>query len=121
MNSPVRNTVVRTPRKRSASRMSRAPRLEDPASKETKISRRSAGPRVRSGMRRDGVLASSPALVGARSTESDSPLSAEESRAEDPASERVVLSETTGGAESWDGSAGPDIPGEEESERAPTR
>src|SRR6266404_2242406 len=113
MNSPVRKTVVRTPRILSASRMSRAPRLEDPASKETRISRRSAGPRVRSGMRRKGVPRRDAALIGAPLPESDSPLSVLESRGEDPVSEGVVLSETR------DRSAGPEVPGEEERERAP--
>src|SRR5262252_3835205 len=49
MNSPVRKTVVWMPRAARASRMAAAPRSEEPASKETRMSGRSAGPRVRSG------------------------------------------------------------------------
>src|SRR5262245_50271216 len=49
MNSPVRKTVVWMPRADSASRMAEAPRSEEPASNETRMSGRSAGPRVRSG------------------------------------------------------------------------
>src|SRR4051794_14741555 len=49
MNSPVRNTVVWMPRPARASRICAAPRSDDPPSKDTRTSRRSAGPRVRSG------------------------------------------------------------------------
>src|SRR5262249_46140163 len=48
MNSPVRKTVVRIPRADIASRIAVAPRSEEPASKDTRTSGRSAGPLVRS-------------------------------------------------------------------------
>src|SRR5262249_51240048 len=56
----------RIPRDRSASRMSLAPRPEDPASKDNTISRRSAGPRGRAGgeSRRGPRLGMGGSVVG---------------------------------------------------------
>src|SRR5215468_8423158 len=49
MNSPVRKIVVRIPRRESASRITTAPRSDEPPSNDTSTSRRSDGPLVKSG------------------------------------------------------------------------